>query len=102
MWKEAQQLQSRYVSFDLNALIQVAEKATGDKTCINISRLPEGNFNKAFLATMQDGSEVVVKIPNPNAGPSHYTTTSEVATMQYVRSPELLTARQSDGIVRVN
>ena len=51
---------------------------------------------------MQDGSEVVVKIPNPNAGPSHYTTTSEVATMQYVRSPELLTARQSDRIVRVN
>ncbi|KAI9039219.1 phosphotransferase family protein [Aspergillus affinis] len=34
---------------------------------------------------MQDGSEVVVKIPNPNAGPSHYVMASEVATMQYAR-----------------
>ncbi|OOF98897.1 hypothetical protein ASPCADRAFT_513042 [Aspergillus carbonarius ITEM 5010] len=53
--------------------------------CINITKLPEGNFNKAFLITMRDGREVVVKMPNPNAGPSHYTTASEVATMQYLR-----------------
>ncbi|KAB8255378.1 kinase-like domain-containing protein [Aspergillus pseudonomiae] len=86
IWNEAQQLQNRYVSFDLNALIKIAEEAAGDNAvCVNISKLPEGNFNKAFLATMQDGRELVVKIPNPNAGPSHYTTASEVATMQYAR-----------------
>ncbi|KNG89417.1 hypothetical protein ANOM_001889, partial [Aspergillus nomiae NRRL 13137] len=79
-------LQNRYVSFDLNALIKIAEEAAGDDAvCVNISKLPKGNFNKAFLATMQDGRELVVKIPHPNAGPSHYTTASEVATMQYAR-----------------
>ncbi|KAG2026398.1 hypothetical protein GB937_001908 [Aspergillus fischeri] len=48
---------------------------------------------------MQDGLELVVKIPNPNAGASHYTTASEVATMQYVRSPsfELSKHREYDG-----
>ncbi|PLB50315.1 hypothetical protein P170DRAFT_380891 [Aspergillus steynii IBT 23096] len=87
IWNEAQQLRSRYVSFDLNALIRIAEKAAGNNAvCINVSKLPEGNFNKAFLVTMQDGLELVVKIPNPNAGPSHYTTASEVATMQYARA----------------
>jgi hypothetical protein len=69
----------------LNALIQVAQEAAGDNAvCVNVSKLPEGNFNKAFLVTMKDGLELVVKIPNPNAGPTHYTTASEVATMQYV------------------
>ncbi|KAE8150026.1 hypothetical protein BDV25DRAFT_129895 [Aspergillus avenaceus] len=82
----AQQLRNRSVSFDLNALIRVAEDAAGDDAvCVNVSKLPEGNFNKAFLVTMRNGSELIVKIPNPNAGPSHYTAASEVATMQYVR-----------------
>jgi hypothetical protein len=34
---------------------------------------------------MENGRQLVVKIPNPNAGPAHYTTASEVATMQFVR-----------------
>ncbi|RAK97435.1 phosphotransferase family protein, partial [Aspergillus ibericus CBS 121593] len=98
IWNEAQQLQSRYVSFDLHALVRVVEDAAGhNAACVHISKLPEGNFNKAFLVTMRDGRELVIKIPNPNAGPSHYTTASEVATMQYAREnlqlpvPEILT-----------
>ncbi|KAE8398832.1 kinase-like domain-containing protein [Aspergillus pseudonomiae] len=60
IWNEAQQLQNRYVSFDLNALIKIAEEAAGDNAvCVNISKLPEGNFNKAFLATVQDGRELL-------------------------------------------
>ncbi|KAB8273109.1 kinase-like domain-containing protein [Aspergillus minisclerotigenes] len=75
--------QRRYVSFDLNALIKTAEEAADDNAvCVNISKLPEGNFNKAFLVTMQNGRKLVVKIPNPNSGSCHYT---EVATMQYAR-----------------
>lgn len=34
---------------------------------------------------MRDGREVVVKIPNPNAGMGVYGTASEVATMKYAR-----------------
>lgn len=44
----------------------------------------EGQYNKTFLITFDDGSEVVAKLPNPNAGPKLLTTASEVATMEYV------------------
>lgn len=41
-------------------------------------------YNKAFLLTMNDGTQVVAKLPNPNAGAPHFTTASEVATMEFV------------------
>lgn len=46
----------------------------------------EGQFNKAFILTMDDGQEVVVRIPNPNAGPEFFTIASEVATRNFVRT----------------
>lgn len=46
-------------------------------------------FNKAFLMSMEDGQEVVAKVPNPNAGVPHFTTASEVATMDFVRSSRI-------------
>ncbi|GIZ41529.1 hypothetical protein CKM354_000483000 [Cercospora kikuchii] len=36
--------------------------------------------------TMDNGKEVVAKLPNPNAGRQHFTTASEVATMDFVRN----------------
>ncbi|OAL74724.1 hypothetical protein A7D00_0318 [Trichophyton violaceum] len=35
---------------------------------------------------MDDGKEVIAKIPNPNAGHPHFVTSSEVATMEFVRN----------------
>jgi hypothetical protein len=35
--------------------------------------------------TMEDGKQVVAKVPNPNAGLSRLTTESEVATMEFVK-----------------
>ncbi|WEW56950.1 hypothetical protein PRK78_002409 [Emydomyces testavorans] len=85
MWNEPLQLQRRYVGFNLNGLIQVAVQAAGGNvTCTNITKLPEGNFNKVFMMTMSNGQQLIVKIPNPNAGRKHYTTASEVATMNYL------------------
>jgi hypothetical protein len=69
----------------LKTLIRRVEEATGsDASCVEITKLPEGNFNKTFLATMQDGRKLIARLPNPNAGRPHYTTASEVATMDYV------------------
>ncbi|RDL42516.1 Uncharacterized protein BP5553_02495 [Venustampulla echinocandica] len=34
---------------------------------------------------MDDGSEIVAKLPNPMAGPAYYTTASEVATREFLR-----------------
>lgn len=51
----------------------------------------EGQYNKVFIMTMDNGVEVVAKIPNPNAGPAFYTTSSEVATRHFVReSPRFM------------
>lgn len=47
--------------------------------------MTEGGFNKVFLLTMDDGSEVVARIPTPIAGPRGLTTASEVATMRFLR-----------------
>jgi hypothetical protein len=44
----------------------------------------EGLNNKAYLLTMDNGSEVFAKLPNPIAGPAYYTTASEVATREFV------------------
>jgi hypothetical protein len=33
---------------------------------------------------MNNGAEIFAKLPNPNAGPAHYTTASEVATRKLV------------------
>ncbi|EFW21407.1 hypothetical protein D8B26_001612 [Coccidioides posadasii str. Silveira] len=35
---------------------------------------------------MHDGREVIAKLPNPNAGRLHFTTASEVATMDFLRN----------------
>jgi hypothetical protein len=40
-------------------------------------------FNKVFRLDINDGKSVLARIPNPNAGPSFYTTASEVATMEF-------------------
>ena len=51
---------------------------------VKVLKCVEGQYNKAFLLTMDDGMEVFAKIPNPNAGPRFFTTASEVATRHFV------------------
>ncbi|TVY15392.1 Altered inheritance of mitochondria protein 9 [Lachnellula arida] len=75
---EAKEISRRHVTFDM--------KAAGSKHCVHVQKFPDGMFNKVFLMTMEDGKEVVVKIPNPNAGQAHFTTASEVATMEFARN----------------
>ena len=74
----------RYVQFDMNELVHIATSSTASRLCMAVRKLPEGQYNKAFLLTMDDGKRVVAKVPNPNAGRPHYTTASEVATMDFV------------------
>lgn len=81
---EAENLRKREIRFDLNKLARVAADAVGAAQCISIKKHPDGMFNKAFLLSMEDGREVVDKVPNPNAGIPHFTTANEVATMDFV------------------
>lgn len=91
LWNEKQQLARRYVEFNLPGLIQVSTQAIGARSVARIEKLPEGNFSKVFLVIMDDGRELIAKLPNPNAGRSHFTTASEVATMDYVCADQLIT-----------
>ena len=85
LWNEKEQLARRYVKFNMDELSRIAVRVTGSKSCTQVQKLPEGNFSKVLLMIMDDGKEVIAKLPNPNAGHQHFTTASEVATMDYVR-----------------
>ncbi|RMZ72435.1 phosphotransferase enzyme family [Pyrenophora seminiperda CCB06] len=78
-------LKKREVVFDMNALVKVAADAVGAEQCVDVRKFSDGMFNKACLMRMDDGREVVAKVPNPNAGRAFYTTASEVATMDFAR-----------------
>lgn len=52
-----------------------------------MKKIAEGGFNKVFLlTTTDDGHEVIARIPTPIAGPPHYTTASEAATIDFLRT----------------
>ncbi len=74
----------RYVRYDIYELARLAAKAIGANSCVNIEKYPEGMYNKALLLTMDNGAQTVAKISCPNAGRPHFTTASEVATMDFV------------------
>ncbi|EFR02271.1 phosphotransferase enzyme family protein [Nannizzia gypsea CBS 118893] len=86
VYDEAEQLRQRHVEHSINELAATAAKAIGARKCIDVRKCPDGLYNKAFLLTMDNGNEVISKIPNPNAGPAHLTTASEVATMDFARN----------------
>ncbi|KAL3487236.1 kinase-like domain-containing protein [Aspergillus germanicus] len=64
--------------------------------CAEIIKLAEGGFNKVFFLRAKNSREVIARIPYPIAGPPHYTTASEMATMDFLRNvlklpvPEIL------------
>ncbi|KAJ5171227.1 uncharacterized protein N7500_004010 [Penicillium coprophilum] len=79
---EEHQLKKRYVKFNINNICSQVASLFGPGTeC--------GNFNKAFFLTMNDGNEVIVKIPCPNAGAPLLTTASEVVTLKFHPSDRL-------------
>ena len=81
---EKKQFAQRYVKFDIDELCRQTASLYGASTVSKIHKV-EGSYNKALLLAMDDGREVVAKIPCPNAGPPCYTTASEVATLEFSR-----------------
>jgi hypothetical protein len=77
-------MSQRHVRFDVKELAHCAADAVGAKSCVGISKYPDGMYNKSMLLTINDSSQVVAKVPNPNAGLPHFTTAREVATMDFV------------------
>ena len=84
-YNEERRLSERYLRFNVDELKRAAVECTGHVSCTSIRKLAEGGASKVFLLTMEDGFEVVAKLPTPIAGPPHYLTSSEVATMEFLR-----------------
>lgn len=84
MANEKFELAQRHVEYDVLELGKVAARAMNAQRCVRLKKFPDGLYNKALLLTMDNDTEVVAKIPNPNAGIKHFTTASEVATMEFV------------------
>lgn len=61
-------------------------KHTGRGTVSKLVKLGEGGFNRVFLLTLEDESEVIVKIPYHLSVPKYYATASEVAILTFLRS----------------
>jgi hypothetical protein len=85
LWNEEKQLQDRYKRFNVTELQNIAAQRVGAQACASMVKLAEGGFNKVFRLVMDNGTVVIARIPNPNAGPAFKTTASEVATMDFVR-----------------
>ncbi|KKZ63018.1 hypothetical protein EMCG_02636 [[Emmonsia] crescens] len=83
---EADQIARRYIKFNMNELARIAAESVGAKVCVTVEKCPDGMYNKNFVLTMDDGQEIIAKVPNPNAGIPCLTTASEVATMDFVRN----------------
>ncbi|KAL4986036.1 kinase-like domain-containing protein [Aspergillus falconensis] len=87
LWGEEQQLRDRFSPFNVPELQKVAASSVGADKCVEITKLAEGSFNKAFKLTMDNGMNAIARIPHPIAGPRCYTTASEVATMDVSEIP---------------
>lgn len=85
LWNEEEQLRERYRRFNVAKLQSAAASTVGARSCAEMSKIGEGNFNKVFKLTMDDNFVVIARISHPNAGPPTITTASEVATMDFVR-----------------
>ncbi len=80
-FNENMRLAERYVRFNIPELMRVAANAVHREECVRIEKMAEGGFNKIFLLSMNDGYQVIARIPTSIAGPPHFTTASEVATL---------------------
>ncbi|KAJ5788891.1 phosphotransferase enzyme family protein [Penicillium psychrosexuale] len=86
IFNEKEQLRARYVKFNIAELQRVAGKAIQQDCCSRIEKIAEGGFNRVFLLTASNGQQVIARIPTSIAGPPHYTTASEVATINFLRN----------------
>ncbi|EFR00445.1 protein kinase subdomain-containing protein [Nannizzia gypsea CBS 118893] len=81
-------LQSRRRCFDISELKRLAVPSIQQRTedVAKFEKLAEGGFNRAFLITMHDGSQLVARIPYLVTAPGDLLVASEVAAMDFLRS----------------
>lgn len=92
LFHEKLRLEERHVEFNVTALKQAAEASLGKKhgKVIGMSKLSEGGFNRVLTLVLEDGFELIAKIPYHIAVPKYFATASEAATLTFLRSKGIL------------
>ena len=86
LYNEKLRLAERHVQFNVPALKDIATNCVGRRCVTRMEKLAEGGFSRVFLLTMDDGFEVIAKLPYSLTVPKHFTTESEVATLDFLSS----------------
>ncbi|KAL5522657.1 hypothetical protein ACEPAG_8675 [Sanghuangporus baumii] len=85
--RESEKVAEHYTIFNVDALKDVAASAGGAQTVTNVTKLAEGGFNRVLLLGLDNGKEVVARMPMARVdNTEHVVTQSDVATMAYVRA----------------
>jgi hypothetical protein len=50
-------------------------------------KLAKGSFNKIFKLSMDNGLNIITRIPHPIIGPKYYIIASEVIMMEFIGTP---------------
>ncbi|EAT88561.1 hypothetical protein HBH56_242210 [Parastagonospora nodorum] len=84
---EDMRMEERHVEFNDEALQRAAEASVGNKhgKVVSTKKLAEGGFNRVFVLKLQDGFELIAKIPYHIARPEYFATASEAATLTFLR-----------------
>ncbi|PKY06504.1 kinase-like protein [Aspergillus campestris IBT 28561] len=87
IYNEQPRLLERTLPFNIPALKNVIAAASNrpSTSITSLSKLSEGGFNRIIQATFKDGRSVLARLPYPSTQPEHYTVSSEVATLAYLR-----------------
>ncbi|KAI4109352.1 MAG: hypothetical protein LQ339_001852 [Xanthoria mediterranea] len=87
LYNEELRQAERYLPFSVKGLKTVTARAINKREddVVSIRKLAEGGHKRTFTLTMQDGLEVIARIPYPKTVPKKYAIASEVATMDFVR-----------------
>lgn len=80
---EEYQISRRYAAFKLDELCRlVSHLPSIQSPVLSIDKI-EGGFNKALMMRMENGKEVVVKMPFPKSVPRQCATESEAAVLDF-------------------
>lgn len=81
--RDEQRRKARRLDFNFDALLDVAVNHSEGAREVVACEKREGGFNRVFIIEFDNGAKVVAKVPMQYAGPTSWTTLSEVATMKY-------------------
>jgi len=92
---EEYQTSRRYAAFEVNELCRLVSSLASIQSPVSSIDKIEGGFNKALMMRMENGKEVVVKIPFPNSVPRQCATESEAAVLDFGTNAKVLLKRLS-------